>query len=333
VACLDAESGEVLWRYRTGGPVDSPPTVHEGLALFGCADGWVYCLRFADGALVWRLRAAPEDRRIVVRGRIESVWPVPGSVLVRDGVAYFSAGRHTQINGGLYCYAVNPKDGLVLWKCAPGNSVRDNINDVPISDGEMVHIGQRVHLDPRTGDLNRRGSERPVLFPLWGLLQDVTIPSADSGGMAFHARPWAYTPVRANVEPRGIPWNHPLKGNLLAVSGEGVYGIVEQWAKRPRRKVWEVFGKPGQDSERWATVREDYKRLPKALVVTPDAMLIAATSEDRRTGVLYAYGLHGGDELWSVDLPAAPRWDGMALTADGLFIATQDGHVLRLAGE
>ncbi|HEO71292.1 MAG TPA: hypothetical protein ENN80_08515, partial [Candidatus Hydrogenedentes bacterium] len=39
VCALDADSGVVLWRYTAGGRVDSPPTIHEGRALFGSADG------------------------------------------------------------------------------------------------------------------------------------------------------------------------------------------------------------------------------------------------------------------------------------------------------
>ena len=38
--------------------------------------------------------AAPEDRRIVAFGQIESSWPVCGSVLVVGGTAYFRTFRH-----------------------------------------------------------------------------------------------------------------------------------------------------------------------------------------------------------------------------------------------
>jgi len=93
VHALDADSGRQLWSYTAGGRVDSPPTIYQGLALFGSADGWFYCLRSCDGELVWRFRAAPEDRRIVSYGQLESVWPVHGSVLVLGDVVYFAAGR------------------------------------------------------------------------------------------------------------------------------------------------------------------------------------------------------------------------------------------------
>ncbi|MCD6303826.1 MAG: PQQ-binding-like beta-propeller repeat protein, partial [Planctomycetes bacterium] len=93
VIAADAGSGKTLWRFTAGGRVDSPPTIWAGRAIFGCADGWIYCLRAADGALAWRFRAAPGDRRIVAFGRVESSWPIHGSVLVEGGSVYAVAGR------------------------------------------------------------------------------------------------------------------------------------------------------------------------------------------------------------------------------------------------
>ena len=114
VCAFDAASGELEWQYTAGGRVDSPPTIYAGLALFGCRDGWVYCLRADDGRLAWRFRAAPEQRMVGAAGQIESAWPVHGSVLVRDGVAYCTAGRSSFLDGGLYVYGLDAKTGRVL---------------------------------------------------------------------------------------------------------------------------------------------------------------------------------------------------------------------------
>ena len=54
----------------------------------GCHDGWVYALRAKDGVLAYRVRIAPREKRIVAYGIIESAWPVLGSILVHDGIAY-----------------------------------------------------------------------------------------------------------------------------------------------------------------------------------------------------------------------------------------------------
>jgi hypothetical protein len=116
VYALDEKSGKVIWRYVAGGRVDSPPAVHREMVLFGSTDGRVYCLRLSDGELIWRFLAAPTDLRTVAEDRVESLWPVHGSVLILKGVAYFSAGRSTWLDGGIYLYGLDPATGTVLYK-------------------------------------------------------------------------------------------------------------------------------------------------------------------------------------------------------------------------
>ncbi|MCA9268884.1 MAG: PQQ-binding-like beta-propeller repeat protein, partial [Planctomycetales bacterium] len=114
VYALDAATGETQWSFVAGGVVDGPPTIADGLALFGSRDGYVYCLRASDGALAWRFRAGPEDRRMMSHNQLESAWPVHGSVLVKDGVAYFAAGHSTYLDGGIFLYGLNVKTGEVV---------------------------------------------------------------------------------------------------------------------------------------------------------------------------------------------------------------------------
>ena len=116
VHALDLETGRELWTFVAGGRIDSPPTIHRGLVLFGSADGRVYCLRARDGALVWRFLAAPADRRVACFDQVESAWPVHGSVLVQDGVAYAAAGRSTYLDGGIRLWGLDPATGRVLHR-------------------------------------------------------------------------------------------------------------------------------------------------------------------------------------------------------------------------
>ena len=90
-----AETGEPLWKFIAGGRVDSTPTYYEGTLLFGANDGNVYCLDASNGDLIWRFTAAPNSRRITAFGQVESPWPVHGTVLVMNGLAYVAAGRST----------------------------------------------------------------------------------------------------------------------------------------------------------------------------------------------------------------------------------------------
>ncbi len=113
VVAIDAQDGLVAWQYTAGGTVDSPPTIDRGRVYFGSADGSVYCLRASDGVFLWRTRVAPAERRVVAYGRVESAWPVHGSVLVHDGAVYCSAGRSSFLDGGINVVKLDPESGQV----------------------------------------------------------------------------------------------------------------------------------------------------------------------------------------------------------------------------
>jgi outer membrane protein assembly factor BamB len=113
VYALDAETGDILWSFVAGGRVDSPPAVVQGRVLFGSTDGRVYCVRLNDGALIWRFLAAPADLRTVAENRLESLWPVHGSVMILNGLAYCSAGRSTWLDGGVDLYGFDPTTGAI----------------------------------------------------------------------------------------------------------------------------------------------------------------------------------------------------------------------------
>jgi outer membrane protein assembly factor BamB len=129
------------------------------LVLFGCADGRVYCLRAADGELVWRFTAAPSERLIVAFGQLESPWRVHGSVLVRDGVVYCTAGRSTYLDGGIRVFGLDPLTGKVLhtahldtWARTrkdtrdkpfiPAYHMEGAHSDILVSEGDYIYLGQ-----------------------------------------------------------------------------------------------------------------------------------------------------------------------------------------------
>jgi outer membrane protein assembly factor BamB len=114
VFAVKVANGKIAWTFTAGGRIDSPPTVYRGRVVFGAADGRVYCLRASDGELVWQFTAAPHDMRLVSYGRVESVWPVHGSVLIRDDCVYCVAGRSTLFDGGLQFYRLDVATGRII---------------------------------------------------------------------------------------------------------------------------------------------------------------------------------------------------------------------------
>lgn len=142
IVCLDAKEGGMLWDYTTAGRIDSPPTVYSGLVLAGCADGYVYCLRLADGEPVWRFMAAPQQVNTVACDRVESLWPVHGSVLVKNAVVYAAAGRSSYLDGGLLIYALDPATGRVLHKTMITSEHAGLI--APPPDGEAAKMATSI---------------------------------------------------------------------------------------------------------------------------------------------------------------------------------------------
>jgi len=152
------------------------------MVLFGSADGYIYALRADDGELAWRFRAAPEDRRTFVNGQLESVWPVHGSVLVKDGVLIVAAGRSSYLDGGICLYKLEPETGrqissTVIYSPDPqtnkqpadaGKEMRGLLSDILLADGDDIYM-RHVKLDFKTG--SDAGSGLHVFTPL-GFLDD-----------------------------------------------------------------------------------------------------------------------------------------------------------------
>jgi outer membrane protein assembly factor BamB len=194
VHALKADSGERLWSFTAGGRVDSPPTIWQGRVLFGSADGWVYCLRVSDGALAWRFRAAPVDLRMMAYEQIESLWPVHGSVLVRDGVLYCVAGRSMFLDGGLHLLRLDPatgrklsetilddrdpETGANLQSLVTGLVMPVALPDILSSDGRYVYMrSQRFDLEGTRQQIaplpvNEQAGEAAHLFCQVGFLDD-----------------------------------------------------------------------------------------------------------------------------------------------------------------
>ncbi len=156
VCALDAGSGTEAWHFVAGGRIDSPPTIYRGLCLFGAADGRVYCLRAADGAPVWTFTAAPRRRMVGCFDRIESAWPVHGTILVSEGIAYCTAGRSTYLDGGIHLFGLDPATGKVLHAGHLGRpplgirGVRDKSfytlganSDVLVAEGGFIYMRQK----------------------------------------------------------------------------------------------------------------------------------------------------------------------------------------------
>jgi outer membrane protein assembly factor BamB len=125
--CLDADSGQTVFRFFPEGRIDSPPTVYGNRVYFGSTDGHVYCVSLDDGSLVWKYQAAPSGVQHMYFENLESTHPVHGSVLVRDGKVYTVCGRSMFLDGGMR---------FLILDAASGAKVAEHVMDdkVPGTD-------------------------------------------------------------------------------------------------------------------------------------------------------------------------------------------------------
>jgi len=343
IVALDANTGEVHWRFRANGRVDGPPSLAGGLCLFGTRSGWVYCLDARNGKLAWRLRAAINEERIVAFGQVESPWPVPGSVLVDNGTAYFAAGRQYLADGGIRVFAIEPQTGVIRWV--------NRVNDLPdhhyyansafefdsfdllVRDGPNVALSRWL-LNPDTGEV-KADRDRGYIQAVMGKGAPV---------MAPHGL-WSYGPLMG----RGEFSSRVTKRPLAVYCGSTLYGCGDFRNTLFRRDFtsegldtfntkWYRLKDPitarnsGGFTSRMQTLAD--KSLWKtrvlendeigAMVLAGDTLFLAGVK-----GRLLAFGAADGKKLAQHDLPA-PIWDGMIAAYQRLYVTTKDGRILCL---
>jgi len=235
---LDEATGRKQWSFTAGGRIDSPPTIWQGSILFGGADCFVYCLRASDGALAWRFRAAPDQRYLVAYEQLESVWPVHGSVLIREGVLYCVAGRSMFLDGGLRLLRLDARTGRKLSETILDEKDPDSgqnlqafidkkkmpvaLPDILSSDGRSIYMrsqrfdlqGRRVTILPEHQQ-DQEGNAH--LFSPIGMLDDTW----------FHRGYWIYG--RNAGEGWGewyVPGRLVPAGRILVFDDESVYGYA-----------------------------------------------------------------------------------------------------------
>ncbi len=304
VCAFDASDGRLLWRYTTGARVDSPPTWHEGLLLFGSRDGWVYALRASDGALAWRFRDLP-DRSICAYGQVESAWPVCGSVLLKDGIAYVAAGRNSFLDGGIFLYGLDPQTGrvihqrrmygpyneqghpIIMSKLTSGSGLDGFKGDIFLTDGTFLYLRQqafRADLTPLAPEAPRP----PHLIPSPGFLE--AIP--------HHRTFWTIdTTIRYDI----AAGRQAAHGDILVMDGNEFYEVRGYRPARispfdPRAHGYTLFSGVYSKANTTHTQQRGRKRRP------------------RRTRVKSV-----ADERWTSPIPLTGK--ALVLAGDRVFVA------------
>ena len=102
--------------------------------------------------------------------RVESVWPVHGSVLVQGGVAYVAAGRSSYLDGGIFLYGLDPATGKVV--CQSG--VRTP--HPKLGEGRDKSDAERKKIVQNATDYKTFGApDKSDAFSMGGAITDVLV--------------------------------------------------------------------------------------------------------------------------------------------------------------
>jgi hypothetical protein len=343
------------------------------MVLFGSADGWICGVGADDGALVWRFRAAPADRRIVAYGQIESIWPVHGAVLVQNDTLYATAGRSSYLDGGLVLYRLDPATGRELSKTTLHHldpqtgaqltpearfNMEGTTSDILSGDGDSVFL--KYFTFDRDG--RRTEATRPHAFSITGFLgEEWFIRSYWIVGEGMPGAGWGGWADAANAFP---------SGRILCFNEDRVYGYgrekvlagpVGHRADASRlfgmeRKVAAPAGRKKATGKPEPIWTDAHSPIVRAMVLANDRLAIAGPADvgrkdpdllaftnepearagfDGANGVcLRIVGAADGRTISESALPAMPVFDGMSAANGRLYLSTLDGTVLCLgAGE
>jgi len=354
VIAFDAANGTEAWSFTAAGRVDTPPTVYRHLVLFGSADGWVYCLRASDGECAWRFRAAPDSRLIGAFGQLESPWPVHGSILVEDDVAYFAAGRSSYLDEGIYVYALDPQTGRIIkeqviyspdpqtGEMPPGDAfiLPGALADIMVSDGKSIYMREnRIFGDMDTGTEkigNTVFSTAGFRDETWFNRTHWVVGTVSQAQLLVFDDNIAYG-VGAYWDAKRKNCFHPGKQEYMLFASD----FKSSPSRKPLKKT--KFGRViGNPETRWMV---SVPICVKAMAIADKTLFIAGAPdvvdpddplgalEGRKGARLWAVSASDGKRLAEYDLDALPVWDGMAAANRRLYLSTKDGRVLCFAGQ
>ena len=271
--CLDADTGEVLWRHDSEIPIFSSPAVAGGRVYIG--EGFhqdsgchLTCLDAKSGEPIWRFRTASH---------------VESTPFISQGKLYFTAG-----GDGVYC--IDALEGQKIW----------HYPDVHADISPVVHNG-KVYFGTGYGDYRvyavdaQTGEEiwtKRMAYPVWGspsVHENLVFFGMGTGNFVESAPVRRGKVVAIHAETGEIAWEYEAKDAVLTAiarrDGKVTFGSrdghVYTLSATDGELIWKTFlGSP----------------IVSSPAVTADTVYVGSN-----TGHVYALSFETGEVQWEFD--------------------------------
>ena len=345
VYALDAMTGQHRWTFFTEGPVRLAPTISGSRLYVGSDDGCVYCVSADKGSLIWRYKAADQDRMVPGNGRIISLCPVRTGLVVDGTQLYFAAGLFPE--EGTFLLALDAEDGSVIWKqkvsvspqgyilasderlyvpagqASPAMFTRADgafLGELPSAGGAYALLTEDVLVSgPGRGPKEISASDvetKDRIATFGGLRMIVNGPIAymqsESELSAFNrSRYLDLSRQKNNLSSR----YKKIEEELKKLSEDAPQ--AEQLRKESRDTAVKIEGlsKQLKDCYLWMVVCE----CPYSMIMSGDVLFAGGDNK------VAAYSAASGKEIWSA--PVAGKAFGLSIINGGLYVSTDQGQI------
>jgi len=302
------------------------------------------------------------DQRIVVRGQLESVWPVTGSVLIHNDRLLCTAGRSSVLDSGMTLIHLDPATGQMLAEYPmysrdpdTGAQPEEIIDDVELPGAQpdvLVCTGEDLFLRDRRMDLSGRElpADVPHLYSPVGFLDDNW----------WHRTYWIYgTQTFGRAAGWHVVGNHVPSGRIMVQDENTLFGfgrikvrshdrglqadLLHLFHSAKALKPGKAIGKNNNKAlmDRLHPSKVNYlwtQQVPiavRAMMLTSDHLVIAGPNlkqgkEEPRfkatePAQMIVVASETGQALAKYQIPAQPVLDGMIVAGQRVFMATQAG--------
>jgi len=225
IYALDATTGALKWKFKTGDVVHASPAIADGMLFIGSWDSYFYALDAATGAEKWRFKTGEDT---VVHNQVG----IQSSAAVVDGTVYFGS-RDSRM------YALDEATGKAKWVYFTGGTW---ILNSPAVKGDKVFFavsygGKLFAANTKTGDI-----VYSVDFKGWPVYSSPAIAGnmlyvGSTGGtlsavdLNTHQMAWTFTTDAAKQNGAAFTKKDGTSGYFEAFRGQQYMDTVADYAK------------------------------------------------------------------------------------------------------